>query len=122
MFRVTVLSIVLVLAASPTAAFFCTIWCESPGTGATAEERCHHHAVLVTVSVAGDDTCERLALTRNAFVREETERLVSSSAVHHGILAAGHDPAGVTARNHSVVNHLVGGLFTKPPLSPVRRI
>jgi len=121
-FRVTVLSIVLVLAGSSTSAFFCTMWCESPGTGATATEACDHHSVPAAVSVAGDDTCERFVLASIAFVREETERFVSSSAARDGILASGHDLPAVTAKSHHVVNHSVDRLFTRPPVSPILRI
>ena len=121
-FRVSVFSIVLVLAGSPTSAFFCTMWCESPGTGATATEACQHHTVPATASVAGGDTCERFVLASVAFVREESERLVSSSAARDGILASGHESGRVTAGNHAVVNHSVARLFTKAPASPVLRI
>ena len=120
--RVVDLSIVLVLAASPSTALFCTTWCGGPRTQMSVTEECHHHAVPSTASVAGDDTCERLLLDRMTFIREDTERLVSSSAAHNHILVSGYDVRGVAANNFHFVNRSIDTLSTRTRLSLSLRI
>ena len=83
MFRVALLSIVLTLAAGPSAALLCGTWCHSAARMAGA---CEHHTQAVTPGVSASDEC---AVNGNpaVFVREDARRSTSAPDVT-GVIAA----------------------------------
>jgi len=91
--RIAVLSIVLALAARPSATPLCSAWCDRPSAPPFAADRsCHHNNAVPAASpgVAGDDACESLVLEGSAFIREETRPLVSPSPGQGAVLIARH--------------------------------
>ena len=122
MLRAADVFIVLVLAANPSSALFCTTWCDGARTQTSVTEVCHHHAVTNAANVAGDDACERSLLDRMSFIREDTVRLASSSVAYAGILASGYGFRRVAAHNYHLVNRSVDTLSTRARLSLSLRI
>ena len=80
MFRAIALSIVLTLAAEPTAAQLCKALCSAQMAGAT---KCHQDTSTTQPSVASSSNCDRAALSVGAFFREESEHSGSASAAFH---------------------------------------
>jgi hypothetical protein len=71
MFRAVVLSIVLTLAAGPSAALLCRMLCDPQ---AAATDGCHHTTAAASTSVASQDTCDDRGLSVAGFVREDVRR------------------------------------------------
>lgn len=70
-FRATVLSIVLVFAASPSASVFCEAWC---APDPAAESHCHHENTGSSASVGGNDSCQDAVPGAAVLVREDIRR------------------------------------------------
>jgi hypothetical protein len=91
-FRIAVLSIVLALAARPSATLLCSAWCDrTPAAPSAAGMPCHHNTAVAaaSASVAAGDTCESF-LDASAFIREDTDRLASPSSGHDAVLIPRH--------------------------------
>ena len=82
MFRATLLSIVLTLAAGQDAALFCSAWCHSGGGMAGA---CEHQTETMSPGIIAGDDC---TIIGNAivFVREDARRSTSAPTVQSGVL------------------------------------
>jgi hypothetical protein len=81
-FRVAVVSIVLILAVGQNAGLLCNVLCH-PREVSTAE--CHHHEDgTAPSSVTNDDTCT-VVVGVAAFVREDVRRAVSAPDMQHAI-------------------------------------
>jgi hypothetical protein len=68
-FRAAVLSIVLAVAAAPSAATLCQIWCDSQAATAA----CHPEALAPSSTAAGASNCDR-SLSLGAVLPEEARR------------------------------------------------
>ena len=81
-FRATLLSIVLTLAAGQDAALFCSVWCNSGGGMAGV---CEHQTETASPGIIAGDDC---AISGNAivFVREDARRSTSAPTVQSGVL------------------------------------
>jgi len=124
-FRIAVLSIVLALAARPSATLLCSAWCDrTPAAPSAAGMTCHHNNAVVaaSASVAADDTCESLILDASAFIREDTERLVSPSSGHDAALTPQHQLPGATVTGCPAFNGPGEWAFEHRPLSTALRI
>ena len=73
-FRATVLSIVLVFAAGPSASLFCKAWCDPHEAAASG---CHHQESGSVASVADDDSCLD-SIQGSAILTKEDLRLAST--------------------------------------------
>ena len=73
-FRATVLSIVLVFAAGPSASLFCKAWCDPHEAAASG---CHHQESGSVASVADDDPCLD-SVQGSAILTKEGLRLAST--------------------------------------------
>jgi hypothetical protein len=82
-FKAAVLSIMLTLAAGPSASLLCRAWCDSQ---ATAAGGCHHEAHATSPSVAGDDNCDDTMVSGDAFLREDAPRGVSTPDADQAVL------------------------------------
>lgn len=82
MFRASVLSIVLTLAAGPNAALLCRTWCDPQAAAASG---CHQEAPATSPSMAGDDTCDNV-LSAAAFLREDVRGGVASQDADQAVL------------------------------------
>lgn len=71
MLRAVALSIVLTLAAGPTAAQLCEAWCSAQSA---ASSGCHPDASSTDPSLASNCNCDGGALSVGGFFREEVER------------------------------------------------
>jgi hypothetical protein len=120
-FRVIVSAIVLVLASNPISLLLCRTWCDSIGVHAVSGETCHHQATSDIALVGGDD-CVTPGLDTMAFVREDTERLASSSSAHDGILVSARYLHGLTDLGHYTVTRPVERSSNNQPFSLALRI
>lgn len=80
--RAAVLSIVLTLAVGPNATLLCRTWCDRQAAAASG---CHHEAPTISPRV-GDESCDDMALSAAAFLREEVRRPVSAPDAAHAVL------------------------------------
>ena len=86
MFRATVLSIVLVFAAGPSASLFCEAWCQPQ---VAAAQGCHHQDRADSTNVAPSHSCQDVVLGSDAVVKEDLRRPDSSDGVA-SVRAVGH--------------------------------
>jgi len=85
MFRAVVFSIALTVAAGPSAALLCRIWCDPPVATASA---CHRHTTSTTSkNVAADGTCNDMRPSVAAFAREALRRGVSAPEAHNNAVS-----------------------------------
>jgi hypothetical protein len=94
-FRATVLSIVLVFAAGPSASLFCKAWCDPREAAASA---CHHQE-SGSARVADDDSCRdsiqgSAILTKEDLRRASPQDLGDVTATDQPLLA----PAAISLR------------------------
>lgn len=82
MFRAIALSVVLTLAAGPTAAQVCKAWCSSQSAALTG---CQHGASTTDPSAASDSNCDRAALSVGVFFRGEVERAGPAQHESHAV-------------------------------------
>ena len=75
MFRATLLSIVLLFAAGPSASLLCKAWCEPKEAAARG---CHQQDDLSSTSVAGRHSCQDGLQGSSAVVKEDLRRLASA--------------------------------------------
>ncbi len=119
MFRALVLSIALTVAAGPSAAMLCRTWCNPQ---VAAADGCNHAASTASTSVAADDTCDDLALSAAAFVREDVRRDVSSADRHYALLVPRHHLADTTSDDSYRHRSWPESSLEKRPLSANLRI
>lgn len=74
MFRVALLSIVLMLAVGQTAGLSCKVWCDN-----AARAGCSHQDSTTSVAVSVDGSCDCVAVGSVVFVREESRRTAVDS-------------------------------------------
>jgi hypothetical protein len=116
MFRAVVFSIALTVAAGPSVALLCGTWCDRQATAASGSR----HEEPAT-SVAAGDSCDSMALSAAAFLREKGRRGVSAPEAGHAVLV----PRYQLARSATEPNpHHKPGLWSLeiPPLATVLRI
>jgi hypothetical protein len=118
MFRAVVLSIVLTLAANPSAALLCGTWCD-PHTAAA--DGCHHTTLATSVSAAANHTCEDLVVSAT-FVREDVRRGVSGPDPDRAVLVLRYHLAHTTTEERSRHNSGPDWSLEKRPLSTTLRI
>ncbi|HKY19912.1 MAG TPA: hypothetical protein VJM31_01720 [Vicinamibacterales bacterium] len=82
MFRITFLSVTLIVAAGPSAGLLCGAWCHPQNVVAST---CHHEEARATV--ASNESCDAAVLNVAAVLPEEMLRGVSSSIGHYAIPA-----------------------------------
>ena len=71
MFRATILTVVLVFAAGPSASLFCKAWCD-PHTA--AENGCHYEQTGGGAGVRSDDSCDDSVQGRAGLLKEDLRR------------------------------------------------
>ena len=71
MFRATILTVVLVFAAGPSASLFCKAWCDPQ---VAAESGCHHDDFGGSASLSAGDTCRDSVLGLAVFMKEDGRR------------------------------------------------
>jgi len=81
-FRAVLLSIVLSLAVGQNVALLCRAWCNAHVAAASG---CHHEDSSTTPTVAGDESCDNVAVAATAVLREDVRRSVSSQDANHAI-------------------------------------
>jgi len=116
-FRATVLSIVLVFAAGPSASLFCKAWCEPK---VAAARGCHHEDHDSSSSVSGDDFCQdsiqgSAILTKEDLRRASTEGagdVIAIAQFPFALAATSLRAAGNQGRAQSVLK--------RPPTTPLR--
>jgi hypothetical protein len=117
-FRATVLSIVLLFAAGPSASLFCKAWCDPREAAASG---CHHEDSGNSTSFTGDDSCPD-SIQRNAILTKENLRSPSTQRVEHG-LAIAQFPLALTATGlHAAGNQGRATFDLKRPLTTPLRI
>lgn len=77
MLRAIALSIVLALAAGPSASLLCKAWCDPH---VAAESGCHGQGAGEAASVASDDSCQDSVQESAAFLKEDLRRTTASDA------------------------------------------
>jgi hypothetical protein len=82
MLRAAVLSMVLILAAGPSASLLCRAWCDSRAAASTG---CHDQAPATTPIVA-DNSCDDMVLNADAFLREDAPCGVSTPEADQTVL------------------------------------
>lgn len=118
-FRAAVLTIVLTLAATPSAALLCRTWCNPH---AAAAEGCHQAASTTSTIAAVRDTCEDQGLGAAAFLRANVRRGVSVFQRVHAVAAIRYRLAQTTADERSRQNAWGVWSVKKRPLSTVLRV
>ena len=122
-FRIAVLSIVLALAARPSATLLCSAWCDGTSAPRPGDTSCHHNAARPSVSatVAADDACDSLILDGSAFIRENTERLASPAPRHDADLLPRHQLPRLTRADYPALAGLGAWAFeNRPSLTALR--
>ena len=71
MFRATILTVVLLFAAGPSASLFCKAWCDPH---VAAENGCHHQNSGGAVSVTSDDSCDDSVQGPAGLLKEDLRR------------------------------------------------
>ena len=85
MLRAIALSVVLALAAGPSASLLCKAWCDPH---VAAENGCHGQGAGEAASVASDDSCQDSVQESTVFLKEDARRTASEDSA----------PAVATAR------------------------
>ena len=118
MFRAVVFSIALTVAAGPSATLLCGTWCDRPAAAATG---CRHEDPATSPTVAAGGSCDSMALSSVAFLREEARRGKSASEAAHAVLVRRYQLAHSTTKPSP---HHQPGLWSLeiPPLPTVLRI
>ena len=116
-FRATVLSIVLVFAAGPSASLFCKAWCDPAEAAASG---CHHQESASVASVADDGSCRDTIqggaiLTKEDLRRASSQDLGNVTAIAPPPLA----PAAIGLRASGNQRRAPSAL-KRPPTTPLR--
>jgi hypothetical protein len=119
MFRAIALSIVLTLAAEPTAAQLCKALCSSPTAGATV---CRHDASTTQPSVTSNSNCTGAASSVGAFFREEIERRGAVSHASHAVCALQYHVPLLTANGDASQQAAHHWSLASRPLTTALRI
>ena len=120
MFRAVVFSIALTVAAGPSAALLCRIWCDPPVATASA---CHRHTTSTTsTNVAADGTCNDMRPSVAAFVREALRRDVSAPEAHDAVSVPRYHLAHTPTNDRYGQSSWPKPSLEKPPLSTNLRI
>jgi hypothetical protein len=121
-FRAAVFSIVLTLAASPTATLLCKAWCDRmSGPLGAADSGCRHTDPIGLTNVAEDNICDRLRIGVFEFVREDS-RPVGSADRGEAIPAPRYQLAYSTTAEGQPVSSTAEWASETRPLSPPLRI
>jgi hypothetical protein len=70
-FRATILTVVLLFAAGPSALLYCKAWCDPH---VVAENGCHHEANGGAASVSSDDSCDDSVQGPAGLLKEDLRR------------------------------------------------
>ena len=119
MFRAALLSIVLSLAVGQNVALVCRAWCNAHMADASG---CHHEDSPTTASVAGDESCDNVAVAATAVLREDVRRDVSSPDTNHAIRVPRYQLALLTIDVHTAPDTWREWSLKKRPLSTALRI
>jgi len=92
-FRIAVLSIVLMMGVRQDAALLCKVWCDPAEIARTA---CHHEDAGTSPSVTGDDTCGPVTLSRAILVRDDGQRGMTDQGARHAVVIRCQVPASPT--------------------------
>ncbi|MGE0446257.1 MAG: hypothetical protein AB7P99_13595 [Vicinamibacterales bacterium] len=71
MFRATILTVVLVFAAGPSASLFCKAWCDPQ---VAAENGCHHDDIGGSASLSSSDSCQDSVQGLAVLLKEDVRR------------------------------------------------
>lgn len=116
-FRLTALSILLVLGVGPHTALLCKAWCDQQASPATA---CHHQAPTSAPSVAGD-ACGNVPSSA-VFIREDVRQGGSAPDSIPNILAPRYAHVASTANAGRHYEARRGESLHRPPASAPLRI
>jgi len=116
MLRAVLLSIVFSLAAGPDITLLCRAWCNAELAAATA---CHHETSFTMPIVAGDGSCDNVALT-TAALREDIRR--GDSNTHQALSVPRYQLAQLTMDVRSDQELWSQRTLVKRPLSTNLRI
>ena len=97
MFRATVLSIVLTLAAGPNASVLCKAWCDR---AAAAARGCHHTDGSPSATLTGTDDCGKAVPNRAVVVKEDARRGAPSSPPQQAVMVPRHHRAISSSEAH----------------------
>jgi hypothetical protein len=115
-FRATVLSIVLVFAAGPSASFFCKAWCDPAVAAAVG---CHHEDNGSSTSIADDESC-RDSIQESAILTKDDLRRASTEG--GGDVVAIHLPPALAVTSLRLVGNQgrAPSDLKRPPTTPLR--
>ena len=119
MFRATLLSIVLVLAAGPSASVLCKALCDPHVAAASG---CHHQDDGNATQASGDASCQDAAPGATALLREDVRRSVSAEGIGAARPIASFQLVTRTSDVRSVFGAQPGTADQKRPLSTPLRI
>jgi hypothetical protein len=118
-FRATVLSVVLLFAAGPSALVLCKALCDPH---AAAANGCRHQDNGTASQVSGNASCQDMALGVSALLKENVRRGASAGVGGAAVLVATFEFVTTTSRVHPVHGAERGTSDQKRPLSTPLRI
>ncbi len=119
MFRATLLSVVLLFAAGPSASVLCKALCDSY---AAAANGCHHQDNGSATQVSGNASCQNAALGAAALLREDVRRGASAKGAGGAVLIAFSEFVPTTSHVRPIRGAEPGTSDQKRPLSTPLRI
>jgi hypothetical protein len=89
-FRATVLSIVLILVAGPSATVLCKAWCDP---AAAAAAGCHHGDGSPSATLTGTNDCTKAVPNSAVVFKQDARRGAPSSDPHQAVMVPRHHRA-----------------------------
>ena len=119
MFRATVLSVVLLFAAGPSASVLCKALCDPH---AAAARGCHPQDNGTATQVSGNASCQDMALGATALLKEDVRRGTSAEGIGATVPVASFQLVTRTSNVRRVLGAEPGTSDQKRPLSTPLRI
>ncbi len=117
-FRATLLSVVFLFAAGPSASVLCRALCDPH---AAAANGCHHEDNGAATQVSGNASCRDVALGAAAVLKEDVRRGASAEGIGAAVLVASFQLVTTTSHVRSVRGAERGTSDQKRPLfTPLR--
>lgn len=118
-FRATLLSVVLLFAAGPSASVLCKALCDPH---AAAANGCHHQDNGTATQVSGNASCQDMALGATALLKEDVRRGTSAEGIGATVPVASFQLVTRTSNVRRVLGAEPGTSDQKRPLSTPLRI
>lgn len=119
MFRATLLSVVLLFAAGPSASVLCRALCDP---GAAAASGCQHEDNGAATQVSGNASCRDMALAATVVLKEDVRRGASAEGVGAAVPVASFEFATATSTVRAGRGAVRGTSDQKRPRSTPLRI